>query len=40
MKRAYIIVVNEIIMVTLLIFVVLYSGYENRSFDAPETGHK
>ena len=30
MKKAYIIVVNVIIMITILIFVVLYSGYENR----------
>ncbi len=30
MKKAYIIVVNVIIMVTILIFVVLYSGFENR----------
>ena len=30
MKKTYIIVVNVIIMVTILIFVVQYSGYENR----------
>ncbi len=30
MKKAYIIVVNMIIMATILIFVVLYSRYENR----------
>ena len=30
MKKAYIIVVNVIIMITILIFVVLYSGFENR----------
>ncbi len=31
MKKAYIIIVNVIIMVTILIFVVLYSGFENRT---------
>ena len=31
MKKAYIIIVNVIIMVTILIFVVLYSGFENRA---------
>ena len=30
MKKTYIIFVNVIIMITILIFVVLYSGYENR----------
>lgn len=30
MKKAYIIIVNVVIMITILIFVVLYSGYENR----------
>ena len=30
MKKTYIIVINVIIMLTILIFVVLYSGYENR----------
>ncbi len=30
MKRTYIIVINVIIMLTILIFVFLYSGYENR----------
>ncbi len=31
MKKAYIIIVNVIIMITILVFVVLYSGYENRA---------
>ena len=31
MKKAYIIIVNVIIMITILIFVVLYSGFENRA---------
>ena len=31
MKKAYIIAINVIIMVTILIFVVLYSGYENKA---------
>ncbi len=31
MKKGYIIVVNVIIMITILIFVILYSGYENRA---------
>ena len=30
MKKTYIIVINVIIMLTILVFVVLYTGYENR----------
>ncbi len=31
MKKAYIVIVNVIIMITILVFVVLYSGFENRA---------
>ena len=30
MKKAYIVIVNVVIMITILIFVVLYSGYESK----------
>ncbi|MCR5738661.1 MAG: hypothetical protein K6G43_02455 [Lachnospiraceae bacterium] len=30
MKKAYIIIVNVVIMITIMIFVVLYSGYESK----------
>ncbi len=30
MKKTYIIIINVIIMITILIFVILYSGFENR----------
>ncbi|MCR5740221.1 MAG: hypothetical protein K6G43_10440 [Lachnospiraceae bacterium] len=39
MKKAYIVIVNVVIMITILIFVVLYSGYESKVSYQRQIGH-